>query len=184
MLQIADHINRIEDKKAPDFRIILALHGPVCFDATILAEYCTNIDKSEIVAVTADVGLETLNVLSKETKTPIANLSGPPVWGFVGINHIIDIDHIIEIHDVYRPYNRALKLSEDSTLVSGRNHTELRFFCYKTYDLKDIWRKVVKFKVNVVDVVDLWLYSRFYRKKSTSDSMDLRCFLKLERRLV
>lgn len=130
-----------------DLRIIVAIHGPVCFDATILADSCPNINPCDIVAVTADVGLETLSIVSKETKAPIESLGAPPIWGFVGINHIVDIDHIVQIYNIYRPYNRALKISSDSTLVSGKNYTELRFFNYKTYDLTDIWRKVKNARV-------------------------------------
>lgn len=73
----------------------------------------------------------------------------PPVWGFAGINHVIDIHHIVQKYDVFRPNKHAMKMVPDSTMISGKKTSELRFLGYLTYDLKDFFRKLKKRKVNL-----------------------------------
>lgn len=67
-------IKCLNENAKDSLRVILAMHGPVCFNATLLTENCTKIRKHNIVAVTADLGLEALNLVAKELDIPLETL--------------------------------------------------------------------------------------------------------------
>lgn len=123
----------------PELRIIVATHGPVCFAATILSQLCSSVHKSNIVAVTADIGLEVLNELAETLDLPIHELGGPPVWGFAGINHYVDIDHVVQKATILKPYKRGKEVTPGSTLAPGEYVTDIRYIGYLTKDLVNFW---------------------------------------------
>ncbi|CAH1175693.1 unnamed protein product [Phaedon cochleariae] len=122
--------------------VIMNNHGPVCFLATCLVEMCTRLRPSNIVAVTADMGLSVLNVVSEESGIPVEKLSAPPVWGSVGLCSFVDERHIVFKADVYRPYERALSSPIGSTLPLGTMKSELRLLTNLMTDHEKIKRTI------------------------------------------
>ena len=51
-----------------------------------------------------------------------------------GINHFVDVHHMIQKYHVYYPNKRALSLNENMTLSLGIQHSELRWFFYMAHD--------------------------------------------------
>lgn len=148
MLLYADEINAFAKRS---MKVVLVDDGPVCFNATVLVETCTRIRIANIVAVTSDIGLNYLNDVSKQTGIAIKHLGGPPVWGFIGVNQYVDLDHIIHYSEVYVPYARAVQGVKDSTLPSGKMKPELRFIAYLLQDnekkIADVQKRQVKIQL-------------------------------------
>ncbi|KAJ8948380.1 hypothetical protein NQ314_008419 [Rhamnusium bicolor] len=103
MNYLADLINSCMNRK---LRIILNNHGPICFLATCLVEFCTTISPSNIIAITSSEGLSYINVVSEKTGVPVSRITAPAVWGFVGLNLFVDVRNIVFKADVYRPNQR------------------------------------------------------------------------------
>ncbi|KAK9881073.1 hypothetical protein WA026_014417 [Henosepilachna vigintioctopunctata] len=106
----------INDVGKQDLRIVFCHLGPICFIATSFAKHCNNKRDRNIVAVTAHEGLKALTSVSKLTGIPVSNLGAPPVWGFVGLDHFIDVQATVVLQDIIRPYRRSLKNIVGSTL--------------------------------------------------------------------
>lgn len=123
MQLLSGNINNFANR---NMRIILNCHGPSCFMASVLLEYCTQLRPSNIVVVTADKGLSMLNILSDITGIRKAQLSAPPVWGFIGINSYIDEKNTVFKSTMNRPYERALTAPRGATLPLGTVKYELR----------------------------------------------------------
>nr|CAI5868001.1 unnamed protein product [Callosobruchus analis] len=104
--------------------------GANCFMATCLVDTCTKIKLSNIVAVTAHKGLPFVRLVSEKTGVPVSKMSGPPVWGFVGLHYFVDSRNIVFKADMLRPYERALKAPAGSTLALGTIKSELRKISY------------------------------------------------------
>lgn len=139
MYQLCDYINEYSSKFT---KIVLAHNGPVCFNATLLVDVCTSVRISNIVCVTSDLGLGPLSTISKEADIPIAELGAPPVWGCIGVNEFVDVGSIIKKCKVYKPNNRAIKMTGSSTLPLGTVRTELRFLNYITDGIDNLWEQV------------------------------------------
>lgn len=125
----------INDYANRNMKIILNCHGPSCFMASVLLEYCTQLQPSNIVVVTADKGLSMLNILSGKTGIRKAQLSAPPVWGFIGINSYIDEKNTVFKATIYRPYKRALTAPRCATLPLGTVKYELRLLSCLSEDI-------------------------------------------------
>lgn len=140
---LVDYINKYAQK---NLRVILGHYGPVCFNATLLTEACTSINPHNIVAVTSDLGLAAISVMSKKANIPIEKLGAPTVWGYIGINEFIEVGSIIKKCDIYRPNTRAITTNGGSTLPLGTIKTELRFISYITdyYDDIEIERSRIR----------------------------------------
>lgn len=123
MIILAQDINKWAIR---NIRVVLSQFGAVCFNASILVEYCTRIRLSNIVAVTADEGISIISVLAEKADTPIMNFNCPPVWGFCGLNSYISIGETVLKADVYRPYKRATIARKGSQLLKGTIKVELR----------------------------------------------------------
>lgn len=65
----------------------------------------------------------------------------------IGINHFVDVHHMIQKYDVYCPNKRALNSNENMILPLGTQHSELRWFFYKTHD-KNPYKNYLKRKVH------------------------------------
>lgn len=146
MMQLSEQLNVHAENY---LKILLAMHGPVCFNANILQETLTKVHLYNIVAVTADLGLEVLDAVSTLTNIPLEYLGAPPVWGFIGANQIIDIDRTIQKCNVYLPNSRATKDISGSTLPLGKYKCELRFLCYALNNIENIWSKIYNEKVSL-----------------------------------
>lgn len=144
MLHYADEINTHAKR---NLRVILIDNDFVCFCATILVESCTRIRVSNIVAVTSDVGLSYLSTVAKHTGIPLGKLSGPPVWGFIGVNEFVDLESIIKYSEIYIPYARSFIASGDSALPKGKMKPELRFLSYSVENCEQI---IIKTKMRRV----------------------------------
>ncbi|KAH1010956.1 hypothetical protein HUJ04_000407 [Dendroctonus ponderosae] len=124
---MADIIN-INAKRA--LRVIFCNEGPICFMATCMMEYCTVLIPSNIVALTADRGLSVISAVSEKTGVPVPKIGAPPVWGFVGCNEYVDESSIIFKAHILKPYKRALRAPNISTLPLGTVIPELRMMSY------------------------------------------------------
>lgn len=124
MIDLAEVINEDSHRY---MRIIVADHGPSCFNAAVLIHNIWTMRKSNIVALTADIGLATMHEITKSNSCLFRYLNGPPVWGFIGINQLIDFEHMIKMYSVYRPYKRAIKNIPETTLGLGKTCAELGY---------------------------------------------------------
>ncbi|CAG4991576.1 unnamed protein product [Parnassius apollo] len=128
--------------------IILPNLGPACYNATLLTKLLTNINKKNIVVVTSDLGLEITPIAAEITEIPLKNMFCPPVWGFVGINHLVDIKNIVHKYNVFEPFNRYIKV-QSSSLCIGVLTPELRTLEYLMHFNESLWTKLLDTKRKV-----------------------------------
>ncbi|XP_044743902.1 putative malate dehydrogenase 1B [Chrysoperla carnea] len=139
MTDYADIINNCAQR---NLRIIVA-YPPTCYNATILTELVTSVRLNNIIAITADLGLEALSIVSQQVDVPISHLSCPPVYGFVDINRLIDIGNIVERVEYFRPSKRIInERTQKTSLKVGEVHFELRPLIYLTHNLTNVWKKI------------------------------------------
>lgn len=124
MLLLSDDINLYAKRS---LKIILSHPGPVCFNASVLMEYCTIIKLTNIVAVTADEGISIISMLADKVGEPVENLWCPVVWGFSGVVSYLSIACTPITAKVIRPYRRSLKTKETTKLPKGIIQYEIRF---------------------------------------------------------
>ncbi|XP_075971427.1 putative malate dehydrogenase 1B [Anticarsia gemmatalis] len=149
--------------------VVFANLGPACFNATVLREN-VNISKNHIVVATSDLGLEILPIAAEIAEVPSRNIFCPPVWGFVGINHIVDIRTTVHRYDTFEPYNRYTRV-KNSSLKIGKITPELRTLEYLMYFDETLWVKVAEAKnkypmkrpylnksIVVLNLIKLWLF--------------------------
>lgn len=122
--------------------IIFPNLGPACYNATILRNH-VNIDKSNIVVATSDVGMEILPVVAKIAEVPMRNIFCPPVWGFVGINQLVDIRTTVHQYNSFEPYRRYTRVM-NSTLNIGSITPEMRTLYYLMHFDETLWTKVAE----------------------------------------
>lgn len=124
MIILADDINHYAKR---NLRIVLNHHGPVCFTASILMEYCTTIRLTNIVAVTTDEGISVIHHMAEKINEQVKNFWCPPVWGFCGIMSYIALPGTCIKADIYRPFKRSLKTKETCHLPKGQIQQEIRY---------------------------------------------------------
>ncbi|XP_014221790.1 putative malate dehydrogenase 1B [Trichogramma pretiosum] len=130
---------------APSYmKVIFCSTGPACFAANLLAKKATKLSKNNIVAIAAHYGLEMMYQFMKSVDMNIEGISSPPVWGFLGINHFIDIDQVIKNCTVNLPNKRAFKNS-NFLLPSKFKYQEFRRLFYLSHD-KDPHKLLAKRK--------------------------------------
>lgn len=144
MEQIAITINASASR---NIRIIIPNVGPACYNATILMNSVRNINKSNIVVTTSDLGLDITSIAAEIAQVPMKNMFCPPVWGFVGVNHLVDIRTTLHRYDSFEPYERYVKV-KNSTLIIGSLTPEVRTMEYLMYFDETLWTKVLQRKVN------------------------------------
>ncbi|XP_017771370.1 PREDICTED: putative malate dehydrogenase 1B [Nicrophorus vespilloides] len=132
--QLAETISRIGKRS---IKVIFANYGPTCFAATLLSDSC-HIRIPNIVVVASDIGLGVLSQISEECKISMDKLQGPPVWGYLDNNQFVDLEFCLKKCDVYKPFERAIRSTENSTLQMGTIATEMRFINYLIDDPDDI----------------------------------------------
>ncbi|CAB3236730.1 unnamed protein product [Arctia plantaginis] len=151
--------------------IVFPNMGPACFNATYLRQIVT-ITKDHIIVVTSDLGLEILPIAEAITDVPSRNMFCPPVWGFVGINHLVDIRSTIQRYDIFQPYSRFTKVKQ-STLKIGSLTPTLRYMEYLMYFDESLWVKVAETKkkypkgqpwlsksIAVLNLIKVWFFER------------------------
>ncbi|XP_038223196.1 putative malate dehydrogenase 1B, partial [Zerene cesonia] len=126
--------------------VILPNLGPACFNATILSQSITHISKHHIVVVTSDLGMEAAPIIAKIAKVPMRNMFCPPVWGFVGINHLIDVNNTVHKYNGFDPYSRYTKV-RNSSLCIGTITPEMRTLEYLLYFDQSLWNRLAEEKV-------------------------------------
>ncbi|KPJ02902.1 Putative malate dehydrogenase 1B [Papilio xuthus] len=125
--------------------IVLPNLGPACYNATILTKVLTSINKKNIVVVTSDLGLELAPIAAEVAEVEMKNMFCPPVWGFVGINHLVDIRNTIHKYNVFQPYNRYVKVRKSSLCV-GVLTPEFRTLDYLLHFKENLWTKLLEAK--------------------------------------
>lgn len=113
--------------------------GPACYNATVLLKTISG--QNNIVVATSDLGLEALSPTAEIAQVPLKYIFCPPVWGFVGINHLVDIRTTVHKYNSFDPYNRYVKV-KNSTLNIGSVTPELRTLEYLMYFDDTLWVKV------------------------------------------
>ncbi|KAG7308036.1 hypothetical protein JYU34_006676 [Plutella xylostella] len=168
--RIMENLAHMINPCAPSsMKILFPNIGPSCYNATVLANAMIRIPKWNIVVATSDLGMEMAPVAAEIAEVPHRNMFCPPVWGFVGINHLIDIRTTIHRYNSFDPYSRFLKV-QDSTLKIGSLKPQLRTMEYLMAFDESLWIKVAERKhkipegqigINkaeaVLNVVKLWL---------------------------
>ncbi|XP_050562498.1 putative malate dehydrogenase 1B [Spodoptera frugiperda] len=165
MKELALMINASGSRK---MYIIFPNLGPACYNATILRNY-VNINKNNIVVATSDVGMEILPVVAKVAQVPMRNIFCPPVWGFVGINKLVDIQTTIHMYNTFNPYKRYTRVRQ-SSLNIGSITPERRPLDYLMHFNETLWMEVAEMKkkfghgqarlskaIAVISLVNLWL---------------------------
>ncbi|KAL4711668.1 hypothetical protein ACJJTC_003435 [Scirpophaga incertulas] len=153
-----------------NIRILFPNLGPACYNATILMNALTITHPNNIVVATSDLGLDIAVIAAEIAKIPMRNMFCPPVWGFVGINHLVDINTTIHKYNVFNPYKRCIKV-ENSSLTLGNITPEMRTLEYLIHFDEILWTKVTEMKnktateklflnktVAVLNVIRLWLF--------------------------
>lgn len=125
--------------------ILLPNLGPACYNATVLTQFI-QLNKNNVVVATSDLGLEISSIAAEIAEVPLKNMFCPPVWGFVGINHLVDIKTTVHRYDTLEPYKRYLKV-RNSTLMIGCLTPEFRTLEYLMYFDENLWNKVAERKV-------------------------------------
>lgn len=120
--------------------------GPACYNATLLMNEL-NMCKSRIVVATSDLGLGVAYTAATIARIPLKSMFCPPVWGFVGINHLVDIQTTIHKYNLFRPYHRYTKV-RNSTLKVGALTPEMRTMEYLMLFDETLWNKVSENKVS------------------------------------
>ncbi|KAJ8673711.1 hypothetical protein QAD02_004973 [Eretmocerus hayati] len=131
---MAEEINKSE--VPPRIKVIFCSRGPVCFCANALVEETNKLNKNNVVTVSAHCGLEMTRRLIDVFGISDDEISSAPTWGFMGINHYVDIHHSIQKSSVYIPNKRALAFDRHSTLPLGSKFDELRWLQYLTMTAK------------------------------------------------
>ncbi|CAH2105353.1 unnamed protein product [Euphydryas editha] len=161
---------KINATATPKLYVVLPNLGPACYNATIIANLVTKINKNNVVVVTSDIGLEMAPVAAEIAEVPLRNMFCPPVWGFVGINHLADIRTTIHRYDAFHPYERYVKV-KNSSLCIGYLTPEMRTMEYLMFFDETLWKKVGDRKrkdterrlnfhkaVALLNLVRIWLF--------------------------
>lgn len=130
--------------------------GPACYNATVLMNTVSNINKNNIVVATSDLGLEISAIAAQIAEVPMRNMFCPPVWGFVGINQLVDIRTTIHKYNTFEPFPRYTKV-RNSSLTIGNLTPEMRTMEYLMYFDDTLWIKVAEQKVNGPSLLNLLL---------------------------
>ncbi|XP_069689666.1 putative malate dehydrogenase 1B [Periplaneta americana] len=149
-------------ERAPDkCRVILAGVGdaPSCFNAHVIVDNAPNLKIRNVVAVTADLALQTIGTLASVTRTSRATIGQPPVWGFVGLNKMVDFNYAYHVTDVFRLKGGPTKeYSRSSTLQPGTQTVELRNMTYLLDHEPSLHRKVTEKKLQIEGLLQRSLY--------------------------
>lgn len=143
MEDLAPIINASASRK---MHILFPNVGPACYNATVLMNSVTNINKNCIVVATSDLGLDACAAAAEIAEVPMRNMFCPPVWGFVGINHLVDIRTTVHKYNSFEPYTRYTKV-RNSSLTIGSLTPELRTMEYLMHFDETLWVKVAEQKV-------------------------------------
>nr|XP_031826884.1 putative malate dehydrogenase 1B [Nomia melanderi] len=133
---------QINDYAPSHMKIIFCSMGPICFYVNVMHKLIKKLPKSNIVAVSSHYGLELTYVFAHSLGFTLKNLGCPPVWGYLGINHFVDIHHTIQKYDYYLPNKKALELSDTATLPVGVQRSQLRWLFYMTHDKTDPYKEL------------------------------------------
>ncbi|CAG9795316.1 unnamed protein product [Diatraea saccharalis] len=150
MSKLAMYINASAFRK---MYILFPNLGPACYNATVLMNLVTNVSKRNIVVATSDLGLDIAALAADIAEVPMRNMFCSPVWGFVGVNHLVDIRTTIHKYNTFEPYNRYTKV-KNSSLTIGRLTPKMRTMEYLMYFDEILWTKVAETKCCAV----MWLW--------------------------
>ncbi|KAF7402822.1 hypothetical protein HZH66_005089 [Vespula vulgaris] len=131
MAKLAKQINRYA---SPEMKVLLCSTSVSCFCVNVLHVLVTKLPKTNIVAVSSHYGLDIMYNFLTKFNLPAYNFGCPPVWGFLGINYFVDVCHMVQKYEVYKPNNRAMFAEKGTTLPLGFKYSELRYFCYLAHD--------------------------------------------------
>ncbi|CAK9797436.1 Putative malate dehydrogenase 1B [Anthophora plagiata] len=130
-----EKLSRQINEYAPSrMKIIFCSMSLPCFYANVMHELVTKVEKTNIVVVSAHYGLDHLHSFVSSAGLTLENFGCPPVWGYLGINHFVDIYHMVQMCNIYHPAKRALNSNKNTVLPLGTEHSELRWFFYMDYD--------------------------------------------------
>ncbi|XP_050587717.1 putative malate dehydrogenase 1B [Bombus affinis] len=179
---IANLCTHINEHAPSHMKVIFCSMNLPCFYANIMMELVTKLSSTNIVVASAHYGLELIYTFVNSFGLNLQNFGCPPVWGFLGINHFVDVHHMIQKYDVYYPNKRALNSNENMILPLGTQHSELRWFFYKIHD-KNPYKNYLKRKAllryqmgtsedfpkcrAICDLLKLW----YSNKKSIGDEI-------------
>ncbi|XP_034191366.1 putative malate dehydrogenase 1B [Osmia lignaria lignaria] len=122
---------------APSYmKVLFCSMGITCFYANIMHELVTKVPSTNIVAVSSHYGLELIYPLVNSVGFTLQNFGCPPVWGYLGINQFVDVDHMIQKVHTY-PATRT-QISQKNVLlpIQTQEHSELRWFFYMSHNKK------------------------------------------------
>lgn len=80
----------------------------------------------------------------------------------IGINHFVDVDHMIQKYDIYYPHKKALN-SNETTIPFRIKYSELRWFFYMAHD-KDPYKNHFKRKVYIRNLLYSSIFYTYEKK--------------------
>lgn len=131
-----------------NLKILFANLGPACFNATVLRNH-VNIKQKNVVVATSDLGMDILPIIAEIAEIPLRNIFCPPVWGFVGINQLVDVRTTVHQYNYFEPYRRFIK-TRNSTLNIGSLTPEMRTLYYLLHFDETLWTKVAESKASIL----------------------------------
>ncbi|XP_017794982.1 PREDICTED: LOW QUALITY PROTEIN: malate dehydrogenase, cytoplasmic-like, partial [Habropoda laboriosa] len=126
-----ENLSRQVNEYAPShMKIIFCSMSLPCFYANVMHELVTKLPNTNIVVVSAHYGLSKIHSTFMYMCVYIYYVLN----SIIGINHFVDVYHMVQMCNVYHPTKRALNLNKNSVLPLGTEHSELRWFFYMTYN--------------------------------------------------
>lgn len=138
----------INASATPKMRIIFPNLGPSCYNATILTKLiATRIPGNNVVVATSDLALEVAPIIADIAQVPMRYMYSSPVWGFVGVNHIVDVKNTVHKYCAFDPFQRYVKVKE-STLTIGTITPQMRTMEYLLHWDETLWTRVLQRRVS------------------------------------
>ncbi|XP_039290641.1 malate dehydrogenase-like isoform X3 [Nilaparvata lugens] len=141
-------------------RVVVTCIKPLCFNAHALIKNSRILETTQVVACTNYLGLEILPYLTTATRIPIENIFAPPVWGYIGVNQLVDTCHT---KCNYSLWQITSALDVNNQRIDGERKGEVRpppppiineerDLCFRSHSFEYIWRWVGEHKRTTKDI--------------------------------
>ncbi|RZF46724.1 hypothetical protein LSTR_LSTR002587 [Laodelphax striatellus] len=144
-------------------RVMVTCIKLLCFNVHALIAHSKTLEAGKVIACTNYLGLEVMHYLSTATKIPIKEIFAPPVWGYIGLNQLVDTCHTKRNYSLWeitaKPGEKTHEGDGDVKNKSGEVRTppppiinEERDLCFRSLLFEYIWRWVGEHKRTTRDI--------------------------------
>ncbi|XP_075232321.1 putative malate dehydrogenase 1B [Lycorma delicatula] len=159
MRHLAEYIDEID---VASLDVIVTGIELLCFNTAVLLKYSEKLTPCKTIAVSSHLGLEALQYVANVSNIAPNDIFGSPVWGYIGINHIVDICHTKCLYRRWeirrRPRKFPLKIHQPPIIRFTEQPNiiiEKRDICFRTHMCELMWQWISNQK-------QLWLYYDYY----------------------